>query len=76
MHVWLNLTDDDHDYLDRCARIRGVSCGRLLQRVVRMVVSDQLVLAVLDDESRVSRQEPGELDKSKGRKTHLFDGCH
>lgn len=76
MHIFFNLAPDDRDYLDRCARIRGVSCGRLLQRIIRRIAADQLVLSVLDDESHPSRQEPGELDKSKGRKTHLFDGCH
>ena len=44
-------TRDHHDYFRSCARIRGISTAALLNRVLKAVADEQLVLAVLDDDS-------------------------
>lgn len=60
IHISLpDLSDDAADYLHKCARIRHISCCRLIERVMRAVVEDQLVLSILDDDSRPV-QQPGE----------------
>lgn len=69
MHqVVLNdLSEDDERYLEACARIRGISVTRLFQRVLNLVAKDQLVLSILDDDSKRARRMPGEDCKSHFR---------
>lgn len=54
------LDNQEHlDYFESCARIRDISVTALLNRVLKTVADDQLVLAILDDESARNKQ-PGE----------------
>lgn len=62
------LSDDAADYLHKCARIRHISCCRLIERVMRAVCEDQLVLSILDDDSRPEQHKRGEVTKSHYRK--------
>lgn len=62
--VLSGLSDESQRYLESCARIRKISCTRLLERVLKIVCDDQLVLAVLADDSKQPRQLPGECTKS------------
>lgn len=39
-------------YLESCARIRDISVGTLLNEVLRKACADQLITAVLDDDSK------------------------
>lgn len=73
--IVVDLPDGDHEYLKACARIRKISCGRLVQRILLAVSQGQLVLAVLDDDSKATPQEAGEANKSKCHGTELFAGC-
>lgn len=55
-----DLSEESERYLEACARIRGISLTRLIQRVLKMVADEQLVLSVLDDDSKLVRWLPGE----------------
>lgn len=59
-----DLSEEAENYLRQCARIRRISTTRLLQRVLKLVCDDQLVLGILDDDSKPSRQLAGEATKS------------
>lgn len=48
----------DIEYLESCARIRGVSAHALAHRVMRTVLSEQLILAVLDDAPTEVKAKP------------------
>ena len=52
MYLHVDLTDTELDYLKRCARIRQTSVFQLTQRLFRTIAKDELVLAILDDDSR------------------------
>lgn len=69
MHqVVLNdLSEESERYLEACARIRGISLTRLLQRLLKTIADDQMVLGVLDDDSKLIRWLPGEDCKSHYR---------
>ena len=54
------LSEEAENYLNACARIRHVSQSRLLQRVLKLVCDDQLILSILDDDSKPARWLPGE----------------
>lgn len=74
MHqVALNdLSEESERYLEACARIRGISLTRLLQRVLKMVADDQMVLSILDDDSKLVRWLPGEDCKSHYRQQKVI----
>lgn len=54
---------DSTNYLESSARLRGISRKELLERVLRMVLNDQMILSVLDDDGTLVEQ-PG---PAKGR---------
>jgi hypothetical protein len=53
------IEDQNLEYFEACARIRDISTKALVNRVMRAIATDQLVLAILDDGSERIRQ-PGE----------------
>lgn len=59
MHINVSLATESEQgqYLVRCARIRNVAVSRLVDQLVRRIVDDQLVAAVLDDEGRPAPRE-------------------
>lgn len=65
--VPIDFTDEAERYLTACARIRGISQTRLIQRLFNVICSEQMVLAVLDDDSKRIRKLPDELTKSHYR---------
>jgi hypothetical protein len=56
----LHLTDEEFNYLEASARIRKISCTRLIARMLHTIFTDQLILGVLDDESKQPVLLPGE----------------
>lgn len=60
-----NISDEAIEYLNRCARIRHISRLRLLERLMQTICQDQLVLSILDDESKQPRWLPGETSNSE-----------
>lgn len=66
--VSLSLSDESERYMDACARIRRISRTRLIERLLKLVADDQMVLGILDDESKPWPWLPGELTKSHFRK--------
>lgn len=52
MIIEIHIDHDTKDYIESCARIRDVTVTRLLKAIVEKVCEDQLVLAVLDDDSQ------------------------
>lgn len=65
MHESMDIDPEHHQYLIASARIRGISVSRLLNRILTTVCRDQMILAVLDDDSKVCRQMPGEPNASR-----------
>jgi hypothetical protein len=47
-------------YFISCARIRGLGVATLVGRLIDTIAQDQLVTAVLDDDSRRSRLRAGD----------------
>lgn len=46
------VNERDRNYVESSARIRRVSRQILLERVVEVVLRDQMILSILDDDSR------------------------
>lgn len=46
------LTEEEERYLDTSARIRRISRTRLMERLITAIVRDQMILGVLDDNSK------------------------
>jgi hypothetical protein len=67
----VELPDPDLEYLQSCARIRHISTVRLVTRLIRTIARDQLVLSVLDDESKPDKPEPG----TRYHRSKLFRDC-
>ena len=63
----ITVREDDYGYIETCARIRHISVTRLFERLIKVIAEDQLVLSVLDDNSRIAPQLPGETCTSKYR---------
>ena len=66
-HVTLVLSPGGRVYLQECARIRHISVTRLVTRVIDAIARDQLVLAVLDDDSKPRPKIDGERGSSHVR---------
>lgn len=67
----VDLSEEAINYMESCARIRKISCTRLMQRLLKAVFQDQLVLSVLDDSSMQPSIIPGEeITVSHYRRTH------
>lgn len=64
----IDLSEESINYMESCARIRKISCTRLMERLLKIVFEEQLVLSVLDDDSMQPARLPGELTKSHYRK--------
>lgn len=56
----IDTNTDEGRYLIACARIRKCSASALVKRLLEVVMKDQLVLSVLDDESKPAERRPGE----------------
>lgn len=50
--IMIRLSPAHAAYLDSCARIRDISRTRLAEQLLEVIASDQLVLSVLDDDSK------------------------
>ena len=64
-HVTLTLAKGSRHYLQECARIRNISVTRLATRLINAIARDQLVLAILDDDSKPVRHLEGESGTSR-----------
>lgn len=71
LNIELNLSDASYAYLEACARIRKISCTRLIERMMRIICDDQMILSVLDDDSRQLKQMGGETTVSRFHHRHV-----
>jgi hypothetical protein len=58
MNRWVMLADlseEADNYLQSSARIRQISTSELLQRLLITICDDQLVLGILDDDSKAAK---------------------
>lgn len=69
-NVNIILSEPAIEYLEKCARIRHISRARLMERVLKTVCEDQMVLSVLDDDSRPERQREDEPTRSRFHKNY------
>lgn len=53
VRVRMNEQTEKGRYFDACARIRGISTGALLNRLLTVIAKDQMVAAILDDEDKL-----------------------
>ena len=67
----VELPDADLEYLQSCARIRHISTTRLVMRLIRVIARDQLVLSVLDDDSKADARQPN----ARYHRSKLFQDC-
>lgn len=51
--MFLDLSEEQTNYLDTAARLRELSPGRLMARIVKRVIEDQMIISVLDDDDDV-----------------------
>jgi hypothetical protein len=67
MQVFIRKIADEHGpYFNACARLRNMSIAALLGRLVDIIGRDQLVLSILDDDSKPDRQKGAHRYKPKG----------
>ena len=58
MTVMPRLCAEDRAYFQRCARIRRTSVTNLYGKLIEIIARDQIVLAVLDDDSKPFEGRP------------------
>lgn len=64
-HLFFELDDQSERYIHSCAKIRRISVTRLVQRMIKTICIEQMVLAILDDDSKQPRRMPGENNASR-----------
>jgi hypothetical protein len=52
MNVTFDITENQRHYYECCARLRRTSVTVLCRRLLETIAQDQMVLAVLDDDSK------------------------
>lgn len=60
MRVLVDVAPDLDAYFEACARVRNISKTRLMNRLINVIGRDQLVLSVLDDDSKPEPKAKGE----------------
>ncbi len=71
LHATVTLSEHERRYLDSSARVRGISSPELVRRVLQTVMSDQMILGIMDDDSR---REPKSSRWATPRPDALFIG--
>lgn len=56
----LPLSAEQIAYIDSCARIRCISRGSLVKRLIKAITDDHMVLSILDDDSKPGVRRPYE----------------
>lgn len=59
MRVLVDTIPDHDAYFEACARMRNISKTALMNRLVKMIGQDQLVLGILDDDSKPEPKQKG-----------------
>lgn len=54
-------------YFEACARIRVLSRPRLIRKLLEMIAEEQLVLTILDDDSRAYRRKGTRCRRNRRR---------
>lgn len=78
VNVVFEVQHDSETYLETSARLRGISRTRLLKRVMEIVLTDQLILGILDDgdkpsEKTARKPTPRGRPRNMPPKDRLFD---
>lgn len=60
MRVLVDVAPELDEYFESCARIRDITKTSLLNRLIDVIGRDQLVLGVLDDDSKPQPKKPRE----------------
>lgn len=66
VYIYFANANVDVEYINRCARIRGVSVTSLLSRLLAVIAKDQLVGGILDDFDNMKQRRPGEHKFKEG----------
>lgn len=64
-HFMTHIASDASDYLDACARIRGISMSAMIRRLLETIAHDRLVLSILDDDSKALRRKGERSPRAK-----------
>lgn len=59
MSLLIKVSPKAEEYLASCARIRDVTLTALVTRLIEVIAQDQLVLSILDDDSKPVPREKG-----------------
>lgn len=62
-----NFASEYVRYFEACARIRELSRPALIRKLLEMIAEEQLVLAILDDDSRVYRRKETKCRRNRPR---------
>lgn len=60
VRVLVDVAPDLDAYFEACARVRNISKTRLMNRLVNVIGRDQLVLSILDDDSKPTQKQKHE----------------
>lgn len=75
-----DISYEEDYYLESSARLRGISKIKLLRKIITVVLTDQLILSVLDDVNAKTggpKLQPGPTDgRPMPPQTNLFDGLN
>jgi len=59
-HHSIDVESEEAQYLISCARIRNLAVSSLVHKLMRVILQDQIVSAVLDDNGQPEPRKQGE----------------
>jgi hypothetical protein len=69
LNLILDLSEESYQYMESSARIRKISVGRMMERLLKNIFDDQLILSILDDDSKPVQRLVEERSTSHYRQT-------
>ncbi len=70
----LQLTDEENQYLEACARMRRISKSKMVRRLLKVIMEDQMIASVMDDADNLVTPRKFIRGADRPPVTELWDG--
>jgi hypothetical protein len=70
----IQLTEEENQYLEACARMRRISKSKMVRRLLKVIMEDQMIASVMDDADKLVTPRVFISGADRPPATDLWDG--
>ena len=70
----IQLTEEENQYLETCARMRRISKSKMVRRLLKVIMEDQMIASVMDDADKLVTPRKFISGADRPPATDLWDG--